>query len=154
MMRLILGLLVLSPLSSFGEDLLQKHCNEMGGTVVNSFQCPKSKLTLKWNFCLLQNHKGEELFFDGCTGPSGGHTELFYTACIKHDFCYHHEPLTSGLGRKACDEEFLKNTLDACPAAPEPEKCRQWARAMYKALRGFGEVAFNCSKSKAEYKDL
>lgn len=120
----------------------------------DSYACPKSGLVIRWDFCVAQSPKGETLFTDGCTGPSGGHSELFYPACIKHDFCYHHEPVTSGKTRKDCDQEFLAETLKLCNQSENPQKCEVWAYSMYSALRGFGELAFNCAEYPADYRNL
>lgn len=136
---------------TFAADILKRHCDEIGGTVVNQFKCPKSKLPLKWNFCLSEDGLGRQLFFDGCTGPSGGHTELFYPACIKHDYCYHHEPSTNGYAQADCDRQFLANTLDLCVQAQDQTKCRRWAKSMYWGVRMFGKVAYHCADYEASY---
>lgn len=152
-MQQLLATLLSFFITSFSqaETPLKRYCDQAGGVVIDKFQCPKSKLNLKWNFCFTKSPAGAPLFFDGCTGPSGGHTELFYPACIKHDYCYHHEPATNGLSRSDCDKQFLNNALDLCVGAPDQEKCRLWAQAMYKALVGFGDIAFNCANYKADY---
>lgn len=149
---LLIFILFSSPL--FAGEILGQYCDDLGGVVVDKFQCPKSKLVLRWDFCIAKNREGKQIFFDGCTGPSGGHKELFYPACIMHDFCYHHEPLTSGLSRRDCDLGFLKNALTLCQGAENINKCQSWARIMFKGLRGAGGIAFNCSKTKALYKDI
>lgn len=138
--------------ASVAADLLQDHCNKKQGIVVDTFTCPRTKLKLNWNFCLAKTAKDEPIFFDGCTGPSGGHAALFYPACIQHDLCYHHEPLTSGLSQKDCDQQFLKQALASCSQSPNQKSCQKWAHTMFYALRTGGVVAFNCSKSKADYK--
>lgn len=147
----LITLISLSGIAS-AEDLLQRHCNERKGRVVDTFTCPRTKLKLNWNFCLAKTAKDEPIFFDGCTGPSGGHAALFYPACIQHDLCYHHEPLTTGLSQKECDQKFLKQALASCSKAQNQKSCQKWARTMFYALRTGGVVAFNCSKSKADYK--
>jgi hypothetical protein len=133
-------------------DLLTRHCQEIGGQMHDSYTCPKSGLTIRWDFCVSKSSQGITLFTDGCTGPSGGHTELFYPACIQHDYCYHHEPVTSGMNRRDCDQEFLQTTLKLCQQSENPNVCEMWAYSMYSALRGFGELAFNCAKYPADYR--
>lgn len=147
----VLITLLLIPVTAFGNDRLERFCSEAGGTIVESFTCPKSKLKLGWKFCLSKDSKDRVLFFDGCTGPSGGHTDLFYSSCIKHDYCYHHEPATNGLSQKDCDEQFLENALSACQDASDKKKCENWAKVMYRGLRGFGKLAFNCANYEADY---
>lgn len=143
-------LMILGP-SAFSQSRLENYCHKIGGQVHKEYTCPKSKLKLKWDFCITQDNQGRELFFDGCTGPSGGHADLLYPACIKHDFCYHHEPTTHGYNQRDCDRQFLDESLSLCQAANDPDNCRAWARAMYTALRGFGKIAFHCADYEASY---
>lgn len=131
--------------------LLKSYCKEFNGKVQKSYTCPKSKLKLNFGFCVFENEQGIEQFFDGCTGPDGGHTDLFYPHCIRHDLCYHHEPVTNGLSRKDCDREFRDNLLDSCHRSKDVRKCQRWAKVMYGALRVFGNIAFNCAKYEASY---
>ncbi len=148
---IVSALLILVSFNIRADERLKKYCSQIGGNVVNEFTCPKSKLKLKFDFCLTKDDLGRMLFFDGCTGPSGGHADLFYPACIKHDYCYHHEPNTHGYTRSDCDHQFLNNTLDLCAKAEDQKDCRLWAQSMYRALRMFGDVAFNCAKYEADY---
>lgn len=41
--------------------------------------------------------------------------EVFYDACLQHDFCYGHGLATYGKDRKTCDDEFLKDMQKQCP---------------------------------------
>jgi hypothetical protein len=152
-MRFFLLICLLLPLSLTvkANRRLKTHCAQVGGTVVQELTCPKSKLKLSWKFCLTEDQNGRPLFFDGCTGPSGGHTDLFYPACIQHDYCYHHEPATHGYQQVDCDQQFLKEALNLCAQANDQKKCRAWAKAMYRALRSFGKIAFNCADYEADY---
>lgn len=131
-------------------DLLSHYCAQFGGQVESGYQCPQSKLKLPWRFCVFNSPSGQEQFFDGCTGPAGGHQALFYPACIKHDLCYHHEPATSGLEQRDCDQEFLIQARTACGQSANILKCERWAQAMFAALRGFGGLAFHCSDTRLE----
>lgn len=143
--------LMLASQTALANDILQKYCDDAGGKISQGFTCPKSKLRLGWKFCTLKDPDNKPLFFDGCTGPSGGHTELFYSSCIKHDYCYHHEPATNGYERIDCDKQFLANATSACVNAPDRKKCEDWAKIMYQGLRAFGELAFHCANYKADY---
>ena len=130
---------------------LENYCQENKGEIFKSYQCPKSKLKLPVKTCEFNNDLGETLFVNGCSGPSGGHSELFFRACVKHDLCYHHEPSTNGYNRKDCDQLFLRTALESCSQASNQKKCQRWANLMYNSLRIIGGPAFHCSDSPADY---
>ena len=135
----------------FASELLEAYCKELGGEVRRTYQCPKTKLKFNFGFCVFTNDHGIEQFFDGCTGPDGGHTELFYPHCIRHDLCYHHEPISNGLKQRDCDKEFRDGLLKSCEGAKSRRKCHAWARTMYRAVRMFGTLAYNCANYEASY---
>lgn len=136
---------------SLADDLLKRHCQQIGGEMVKTITCPKSKLRLSFGFCLSKDPQGTRLFSDGCTGPMGEYKELFYPLCIQHDHCYHHEPSTNGLSRKDCDMAFLDSAVKACDGTKKPENCQTTAKSLYVGLRAFGWVAFNCADYPADY---
>ena len=146
MKKLILLLLVLSlPLSAFADDLL-KACNSRNGTIKKTYTCPKSNIPLPVKTCVYENSYGETQFFNGCSGPSGGHNKLFYNSCIKHDLCYHHEPATNGYTQKVCDLNLRNNMISACEdKATDVSKCIWWAKALYRGLRIIGTAAYHCA---------
>lgn len=123
---------------------LEQFCHEKGGRLERGFKCPQTSFPLLTPICFFENEYDEVHFTDGCTGPSGGHRELFLESCVKHDLCYHHEPASNGLTQKDCDEAFLENLNQACLKAPNLKKCKRWAEVMYKSLRAFGGLAFRC----------
>jgi hypothetical protein len=127
---------------------LEQICHELGGTLERGFKCPNTSFPLLTPVCFFDNEFGEKHFTDGCTGPSGGHKEIFLASCIRHDLCYHHEPASNGLKQKDCDRAFLEDLNRACFKAPNQNKCRRWASIMYKSLRGFGGLAFRCENKK------
>lgn len=129
-------------------------CAALGGTIEQGFKCPKTFFRSPGKVCYFQNSKGQTLFTDGCTGPSGGHKELFLPSCIKHDLCYHHEPATHGFERRYCDDQFLENLLIACEEASDQKYCERWAKTMVAALRPFGGLAFRCENIEADYLDV
>jgi len=133
------------------DKLLSEYCSNLNGEVVNSYKCPKSKLKIPFQFCTYKNDLGEDQFFDGCTGPTGGHSSLFYPHCIKHDLCYHHEPSTNGKSQKTCDVELRDGLISSCSAAKNPKTCEMWAKTMYRAVRSFGALAYNCADYRASY---
>lgn len=145
-MKFILLLTFLSG-SLFASDF-EKKCSELGGTLKKGHKCPDTSFPLLTNVCFFENSYGDKHFTDGCTGPSGGHRDLFLPACIKHDLCYHHEPATSGKTQKQCDGEFLENLLTACEDAKSFKRCERWAKTMYRALRVFGGLAYRCENSE------
>ena len=152
---LLLPLFLLISFTSFSapqkKELLERYCEQLGGKVVNKFKCPKSKLTIPLYFCVYKTAEKKRMFFDGCTGPSGGHMSLFFPQCIKHDYCYHHEPISNGRTQKECDEEMRDGMLDLCEKAKDPKKCRRWALNMYVAVRSFGKIAYECANYEADY---
>lgn len=136
---------------SFSKDrYLKVHCDQFGGEVLNKFKCPKSKVTIPFKFCVIKRENNTPLFFDGCTGPTGGNTELFYPSCIEHDLCYHREPATNGKSQKKCDQELRENLLDSCQTLSDSKTCETWAHGMYRAVRMFGKLAYNCADVREE----
>ncbi len=139
--------------SSFAHaDQLQDYCIEKKGKILKKYKCPKTKLTLRIRTCEFENDYGETQFVNGCSGPSGGHKEIFFKACIKHDLCYHHEPSTNGNTRKDCDQLFLNIATESCDAeAKDKKKCKNWAKRMYRALRVIGGPAYHCADQPSNY---
>jgi hypothetical protein len=133
-------------------DQLKDYCDQNKGVILKKYRCPKSRLNLPIRTCEFENSYGDLQFVNGCSGPTGGHKETFFKACIKHDLCYHHEPSTGGLNRKDCDQLFLEIALKSCKEESQDKKsCRFWANTMYKALRIVGTAAFACSDRPATY---
>lgn len=151
-MKILLLFCVISA-QAFGGSHLNSYCEKLQGEIVSELQCPKSGLKLHWDFCVTKDPQNRPLFFDGCTGPSGGHAELFYPACIQHDYCYHHEPASNNLRQLDCDRKFLETALKSCSRAQDLNKCKRWAHVMYRGIRGFGKLAFNCANYEAQYED-
>ena len=135
-------------------DQLDDLCKERGGKIFKKYTCPKSGLKLPIKTCEYKNQDGDIQFVNGCSGPSGGHGEVFFMACIQHDLCYHHEPSTNGLSRKQCDQLMLEIATESCmtdPRVKDRKKCRGWAKTMYNALRVVGGIAYHCEDSPANY---
>lgn len=144
----LLPFILIFSLSTFASTQLENYCDQYKGEVVQSYKCPKSGLTIPFDFCVIKRESKVDLFFDGCTGPTGGHSALFYPYCIAHDFCYHQEPATSGKTQKMCDMELREGLLKACQKATNIKKCKNWAKTMYRAVRMFGALAYNCADIK------
>lgn len=151
MIKLITFILFFSINTFAGDELLKEYCNKLDGKVVSSYQCPKSKLTIPFEFCLFNNSHGVKQFFDGCTGPTGGNSSLFYPSCIKHDLCYHHEPISNGKSQKECDTELLADLITSCEKSLKKKKCIRWAKLMFRAVRSFGKLAYNCADYEGIY---
>ncbi len=130
---------------------MESYCQDLGGEIKGSYQCPRSKVPLPVKTCVYKNSDGEKLFFNGCSGPSGGHSKLFFPACVKHDLCYHHEPASHGLRQKDCDQALLQDLMKLCAQAPNEKKCTNWAKFMYRGLRVVGSIAFQCENSPRKY---
>lgn len=130
----------------YTQTILEKHCSFYGGEVKKGHTCPKSGIYLPINICFFEDNNKTK-FFDGCTGPKTKYTEHFYSACIKHDLCYHHEPISNGKTQKQCDQEFLENMKDSCMRVANKKQCFKYAKTMYSAVRMVGAIAFNCENS-------
>lgn len=127
---------------------LEQFCEELNGRIENGGKCPNTSFPLMSKVCHFENQYQETHFTDGCTGPSGGHRDIFLSACIKHDLCYHHEPASSGKSQKQCDDEFLENLLKSCFLAEDLGHCQKWAKVMHRSLRTFGALAYRCDNTK------
>lgn len=121
---------------------------------MNGLSCDKRKIRWKTSFCSFKDLSNREMFFNGCSGPTGGHSELFYPACIKHDLCYHHEPATRGLSKSDCDKNFRSDLLQSCDLAKNRKYCEIWAKIMYEGVRFGGKMAYNCHNNVAAYTEL
>lgn len=151
-MRFIIFLTIFLNSPLIQADLLEDSCFDYEGEIVKKYTCPKSKLPLPIRTCVFINKNGNQQFYNGCSGPSGGHKEIFYSSCIQHDLCYHHEPITNRLTQKECDYQLYENLLENCDnRATNIPKCRKWAKYMYRALRLIGKPAFHCSNELSSY---
>ncbi|TNE99850.1 MAG: hypothetical protein EP326_07370 [Deltaproteobacteria bacterium] len=152
MKKLILFLFFTS-LPVYGDQLVD-FCIAVNGELHRSYRCPKSGLKLPVRTCEYFNSQGDLQFVNGCSGPTGGHREYFFKACVVHDLCYHHEPSTNGLERRDCDQLFLRTALEGCEQAPNQKVCQNWAKLMYNSLRLIGGPAYHCADEPANYSSL
>lgn len=152
-MRIIIFYVILlsAQIQAKSQKTLNSFCQDYGGEVKFGFICPKSKIPLPINMCHFTNSYGEKQFFDGCTAPTGEFTEDFYPACIKHDLCYHHEPVSNGLSQKDCDNKFFSELKLICAKENNKKKCLRYAHYLYKGVRSIGIFAFLCENIKAHY---
>lgn len=58
-----------------------------------------------------------------------------HDACVLHDHCYHHNPVTYGLSREDCDREFKAEMLQICDRRYPPARSRRWHRRCRRAAR-------------------
>jgi hypothetical protein len=138
--------------SAANASLLADYCNQYNGKVFKGYKCPKSKIPLPIKTCEFKNKTGTKQFFNGCSGPSGGHSTIFFPSCIQHDLCYHHEPISNGYAQSKCDYNFLQGMLKACEKdALNISRCKKWAKIMYRGVRVIGKPAFHCANYPAEY---
>jgi hypothetical protein len=117
-------------------------------TCANAAECPH---------VLDQDNQGQDMFFNGCTGadkiPYG---KIFFKACVLHDFCYHHEPISNGFSKEYCDHKFLRDMKTICDSKENDSfSCYSFADLFYGAVRSAGIISWGCSNTKANYpKDL
>ncbi len=152
MMKLLITTLLIFTFNAHA-DQLNDFCQSVDGEMFKSYKCPKSGLKLPVRTCEYVNNLGDLQFVNGCSGPTGGHKEFFFKACVVHDLCYHHEPSTNGLNRKECDQLFLSTAIVGCEQAPKKESCIKWAKLMYNSLRVIGGPAFHCADNQASTSD-
>ena len=150
MKYLCLFVILLSLLNAKAE-VLEKECLKRNGKIVKNYICPKSKIILPIKMCLFKNINNTQQFFDGCSGFSGKYESLFINACIMHDLCYHHEPISNNKSRSDCDYEMLSQMKSICTHSREDFNCVKNAELIYKAVRIVGAIAYNCSNSFAKY---
>lgn len=136
-------------------DLLGPFCWNGGGKIIDSWTCPNSKRVRSGRMCELTNKQGQKLVFNGCSAPSNPYNDFFFKACLLHDLCYHHEPVSNKKAKEQCDSEFLYNMQTLCVSTnmlDEGYWCFFAAQTYYKAVSvGGGLVAWECSKEYADY---
>ena len=69
----------------------------------------------------------------------------FSSCCEGHDNCYGN----CGTTKKDCDNKFLGCMLKACESEGGPARksvCKMWARRYYRAVKWFGESAYDAAQ--------
>lgn len=125
-----------------------------------------------WNrpaVCELQLKDRTKIFHDGCSGqtpipiPPRGQTwgKIMHQACVIHDHCYHHNPITYGKSRKTCDREFRANMLKLCELRYGTRKMQRWRRKCRRAAKIMAFAVsiaskkhYNYANYRADYKSL
>jgi len=130
-------------------------CKKLDGVIIDQLKCPNSERVRDMDFCLLQDQP--VVYFNGCSKSIGNYGKTFFNPCLKHDFCYHHEPATNGLTQKDCDSQFYDNMLDVCAVKESLNNflsCTSIAWAFYKAVRVAGKKSWQCSNSFFDYSNI
>jgi len=135
---------------AFNSFLVQK-CKEMHGQIVNHWTCPYSGDERNDMHCVIRDNESRPMYFNGCSYSYGNYGEVFFQACVYHDLCYHHEPVSSGLKKEDCDSRFYNNMFAICDRRPKDTGCADAARWFYSAVASFGGTPWICSKEKANY---
>lgn len=131
---------------------LHKQCSMAGGTIVHEWVCPNSGSVRTSDFCVISDGQNNHMIFNGCSGSIGNYDKVFFQACVYHDFCYHHEPISHGLNKEDCDQNFLKDMVAICRSEQIGDSdCESTALWFYRAVKYFGQSAWNCSKEFANY---
>ena len=134
--------------------LIEEFCEQQEGQMHKWYKCPKSKLYLRTNTCEFKNSYNEVEFSNGCSGPTGKYGKVFFSSCIEHDLCYHHEPFTNGYSQEHCDKKFYKSLEKACrEKAVNIKACLRRAKVFYYALRLAGKPAFHCENTYGRYEN-
>lgn len=149
MKTLITSILFLTTLYSYADDdiALRQSCLRDGGKMVDQVICPTSGKVRKGHFCVVK----DKMFYNGCTSSIGDYGTIFFQACKLHDYCYHHEPATSGLEKEECDRRFYENMLKICQNKFEFFSCETYAYGFYQAVSNFGSGSWSCSNVEANY---
>ncbi len=151
-MKFLILLFIVFSTQTYAKDLLLESCIKRSGSVVRGHLCPKSKIPIPARACFYKNSHNETQFYNGCSGPTGGYKEIFYSSCIQHDLCYHNEPASNGFSQKTCDMNFLNGMEKACDLKDENKvHCLKWARNLYRALRIIGKPAYHCANNLSDY---
>lgn len=125
---------------------LQRACDFYQGQMVDQIICPTTKVKREGAFCKVNGSNEPLVFFNGCTAGFGNYEDVFFSACLQHDLCYHHEPVTSGKNKAQCDDEFYQQMKNLCLLEKDNSKrCRAAAKVFYKGVKGFGENSWQCS---------
>jgi len=153
--KILLAVFIFSSLSN-AQTLLEQTCREDGGELVNQIRCSNSKKTRQGQFCQLHDKVNKtKMFFNGCTSSVPGFDDLFFKACYYHDHCYHHEPVTSGMSKRDCDQQLKTQLYDVCESIGTSMKrgytCDYVVNVTYYAVKFGGESSWQCSKTKADY---
>jgi hypothetical protein len=138
--------------SSLWASMLTESCASSNGQMVQQWTCPNTGKVRTGDFCVTQDADARPMVFNGCTSSVGNYGEVFFMACVYHDFCYHHEPNSSGLVKDDCDKQFLQDMLKICRSEqPENSDCVSSAKWMYRGVEFFGDSSWQCSKESARY---
>lgn len=153
--NLLLYLIITLASTAYSAESLKAYCALNGGRLLDQWTCPASGKVRTGSYCVLKNDQEQDLVFNGCTGIDGSYGDLFFKACTLHDFCYHHEPVTSGKSKEECDSKFLKDSLATCNTQGDGRKrCKAMAYSFYLAVKAGGSKSWNCSKIPAQHPTL
>jgi len=135
------------------DEQTRQFCHSIGGEIVDGMICPANGDF--WHGIRCQISADPLVFFNGCSSGVSPYGEVFFSACVNHDLCYHHEPASTGMSRKDCDEEFLENMRNICQMEEENGKGCHWAAlAYYGFVRLGGQSSFECSNIPIDRNDL
>lgn len=133
-------------------ETLKNYCAKSGGKMIDQLNCPTSGAVRKGPWCESKDSAGNEMFTNGCDYSFGSYGDLFFRACVLHDYCYHHEPVSNGLSRDACNKKLLTDMYEICQIEGRTdEHCHTAAKIFYEAVTFFGGKAWKCSKVEANY---
>lgn len=138
-----------------GEELTTELCEDLGGQMVDKIVCPENGRVRTGRKCQLAENP--LVFFNGCSVRFDIFRDTFFSACVAHDLCYHHEPASSGWSRKDCDQRFLDDMKNICKgmASGKGRKlCYAAAGTYYGGVRIGGRRSFRCSNEKLNREDL
>ncbi len=130
---------------------LQKDCAHRGGKMISSWACPSVDWLREGPFCEIKDRNGVSMVFNGCDVNIAGYGEIFYSACVEHDLCYHHEPVTSGRDKFQCDIRLYGDMMAICRQSHSPRRCEFMAHVYYEGVKLGGERSWSCSKVPADY---
>lgn len=132
--------------------LLEKYCKIINGTIFSKWNCPHSPEKKVGWYCKVKNEQKQDLIFNGCSRVTGKYADLFFKACVHHDFCYHSDDKFSGKDKNACDLQLLADANQICRQHNGNKiLCYSGAYLFYKAVQLEGSQAWSCSKTKAKY---
>lgn len=116
--------------------------------------CTNSKDVQNGTFCIISREP--LIYTDGCSTKDVGfgYNHTFFPACVAHDLCYNSEPQTTGLSRRACDENFHSYLRHLCKTKDNnSKKCLAVAWSYFQVVRVAGKENYNCADEKFDYSE-
>ena len=150
-------LIIFTSIQVFSEEPIVSFCKEKKGEVFGGLiPCANNGRVENGLFCIFSREP--LVYANGCNleQVGFGYHKTFLKACVAHDLCYHNEPQTTGLSRKACDQNFYSYMLSICKTRKKVNlsACESAAWSYYNAVRAGGSRAYKCANHNFDYTEI